>query len=55
MLPWLPEKTVHSIAVATFVYAFFMKVTALSFVWYVRKRLATDESVLPDTPVLVSE
>jgi BASS family bile acid:Na+ symporter len=32
------------LAVATFVYAFFMKVTALSFVWYVRKRLAGDLS-----------
>ena len=28
------------LAVATFVYALFMKVTALSFVWYVRKKLA---------------
>ena len=28
------------LAVATFVYALFMKITALSFVWYVRKRLA---------------
>ena len=27
------------LAVATFVYALFMKVTALSFVWYVRKKL----------------
>ncbi len=43
------------LAVATFVYAFFMKVTALSFVWYVRRRLASDESLAPDTPVLVSE
>ncbi len=43
------------LAVATFVYAFFMKVTALSFVWYVRKRLASDESMLRDTPALVSE
>ena len=43
------------LAVATFVYAFFMKITALSFVWYVRKRLTTDESTAPDTPVLVSE
>jgi BASS family bile acid:Na+ symporter len=30
------------LAVATFVYAFFMKITALSFVWYVRKRLAAE-------------
>jgi len=28
------------LAVATFVYALFMKITALSFIWYVRKRLA---------------
>ena len=28
------------LAVATFVYALFMKITALSFVWYVRKKLA---------------
>jgi hypothetical protein len=32
------------LAVATFVYALFMKITALSFVWYVRKKL--DESAL---------
>jgi BASS family bile acid:Na+ symporter len=43
------------LAVATFVYAFFMKITALSFVWYVRRRLAIGESVARDTPVLVSE
>ncbi len=43
------------LAVATFVYAFFMKITALSFVWYVRKRLAAGESSASDTPVLVSE
>ncbi|NIV19058.1 MAG: hypothetical protein GWN47_11925, partial [Woeseiaceae bacterium] len=43
------------LAVATFVYAFFMKITALSFVWYVRRRLATGESIARDTPVLVSE
>ena len=43
------------LAVATFVYAFFMKVTALSFVWYVRRRLAAEESALPDTPVLIGE
>jgi BASS family bile acid:Na+ symporter len=43
------------LAVATFVYAFFMKITALSFVWYVRKRLAAEEPALPDAPVLVSE
>ena len=34
------------LAVATFVYAFFMKITALSFVWYVRKRLAARDSLL---------
>lgn len=28
------------LAVATFVYALFMKITALSFIWYVRKKLA---------------
>jgi BASS family bile acid:Na+ symporter len=43
------------LAVATFVYAFFMKVTALSFVWYVRKRLANERVTATDTPVLVSE
>jgi BASS family bile acid:Na+ symporter len=43
------------LAVATFVYAFFMKVTALSFVWYVRKRLASGETVTTDTPALVNE
>lgn len=43
------------LAVATFVYAFFMKITALSFVWYVRKRLAAGASSAGDTPVLVSE
>ena len=43
------------LAVATFVYAFFMKVTALSFVWYVRKRLAAGASSASDKPVLVSE
>jgi BASS family bile acid:Na+ symporter len=43
------------LAVATFVYAFFMKVTALSFVWYVRKRLANAEITATDTPILVSE
>jgi len=32
------------LAVATFVYALFMKITALSFVWYVRKKL--DEPAL---------
>lgn len=31
------------LAVATFVYALFMKITALSFVWYVRKKLAEPE------------
>ena len=31
------------LAIASFVYAFFMKITALGFVWYVRKRLAQDE------------
>lgn len=43
------------LAVATFVYAFFMKITALSFVWYVRRRLADGESLAKDAPVLVSE
>jgi BASS family bile acid:Na+ symporter len=43
------------LAVATFVYAFFMKVTALSFVWYVRRRLASGELITRDTPVLVRE
>jgi BASS family bile acid:Na+ symporter len=43
------------LAVATFVYAFFMKITALSFVWYVRKRLAADATTASDTPVLASE
>jgi BASS family bile acid:Na+ symporter len=43
------------LAVATFVYAFFMKITALSFVWYVRKRLARDEAVVHDAPVLASD
>lgn len=43
------------LAVATFVYAFFMKITALSFVWYVRKRLAGEESIVSEEPVLVSE
>jgi BASS family bile acid:Na+ symporter len=43
------------LAVATFVYAFFMKITALSFVWYVRKQLAAGESAAHDTSVLVSE
>lgn len=43
------------LAVATFVYAFFMKITALSFVWYVRRRLANGESIARDAPVLVSE
>ena len=28
------------LAIATFVYAFFMKITALGFVWYVRNRLS---------------
>ena len=32
------------LAVATFVYALFMKVTALSLVWYVRRRLTTQAS-----------
>lgn len=31
------------LAVATFVYALFMKVTALSFVWYVRRQLSRPE------------
>jgi BASS family bile acid:Na+ symporter len=31
------------LAVATFVYALFMKITALSFVWYVRRKLAEPE------------
>jgi BASS family bile acid:Na+ symporter len=31
------------LAVATFVYALFMKITALSFVWYVRRQLAKPE------------
>jgi len=43
------------LAVATFVYAFFMKVTALSFVWYVLKRLAAGDSAATDTPILTSE
>jgi len=43
------------LAVATFVYAFFMKITALSFVWYVRKRLAREESVMHDSPVLAGD
>lgn len=43
------------LAVATFVYAFFMKVTALSFVWYVRKRLATDRLAKSDSAALASE
>ena len=43
------------LAVATFVYAFFMKITALSFVWYVRRRLASGESTAHDTPAIVSE
>ena len=43
------------LAVATFVYAFFMKITALSFVWYVRRRLASSETIAPDTAVLVSD
>jgi BASS family bile acid:Na+ symporter len=43
------------LAVATFVYAFFMKVTALSFVWYVRNRLAAEEKTTIDAPALVSE
>ena len=34
------------LAVATFVYALFMKVTALSFVWYVRRQLAKPELVM---------
>lgn len=33
------------LAVATFVYALFMKITALSFVWYVRRKLAETELV----------
>ena len=43
------------LAVATFVYAFFMKITALSFVWYVRRRLAANDSIASETPVLVGE
>lgn len=43
------------LAVATFVYAFFMKVTALSFVWYVRKHLAAEESAVSNTSVSVRE
>jgi len=43
------------LAVATFVYAFFMKITALSFVWYVRKRLAREESVMQDSAVLAND
>ena len=38
------------LAVATFVYALFMKITALSFVWYVRKKLAEPE-LATDTSV----
>jgi len=34
------------LAVATFVYALFMKITALSFVWYVRKKLAEPEHAM---------
>jgi BASS family bile acid:Na+ symporter len=37
------------LAVATFVYALFMKITALTFIWYVRKRLkGTADAVLPE-------
>jgi BASS family bile acid:Na+ symporter len=37
------------LAVATFVYALFMKISALTLVWYVRKRLAADAgAALPD-------
>ena len=43
------------LAVATFVYAFFMKITALSFVWYVRKQLARDDQVVQDALVPASE
>ena len=41
------------LAVATFVYAFFMKVTALSFIWYVRKKLAADKT--NDTVAVVGQ
>ena len=43
------------LAVATFVYAFFMKITALSFVWYVRRRLARGDAVMHDSPVLADD
>jgi BASS family bile acid:Na+ symporter len=43
------------LAVATFVYAFFMKITALSFVWYVHRRLAGERQSLDKSPALASE
>lgn len=43
------------LAVATFVYAFFMKITALSFVWYVHRRLAGERQSPDKSPTLASE
>jgi BASS family bile acid:Na+ symporter len=43
------------LAVATFVYAFFMKVSALSFVWYVRRRLASEDLALPAAPAVIGD
>ena len=43
------------LAVATFVYAFFMKITALSFVWYVHRRLAGERQSPDKSPALASE
>lgn len=43
------------LAVATFVYAFFMKITALSFVWYVHRRLAVERQSADKSPALASE
>lgn len=43
------------LAVATFVYAFFMKITALSFVWYVHRRLAVERQSADKSPALAGE